>query len=99
MTQFIKEQLMIFFIENKAEAEKITNQILINKRSRESAEKARLSIKKKLSGAMDITNRVQKFVDCRSKDIDQENFILLRATRLWDPAKWEGTQNSRQSYL
>jgi DNA gyrase subunit B len=77
MTQFIREKLMIFFIENKPEAEKITGQILINKRSRESAEKARLNIKKKLSGTMDITNRVQKFVDCRSKDVHVREIYIV----------------------
>ena len=56
----------IYFIENHFDAEKIAEQVLVNKRSRESAEKQRLNIKKKLSGNIDISNRVQKFVDCRS---------------------------------
>ncbi|MBQ4250250.1 MAG: DNA topoisomerase [Clostridia bacterium] len=77
MTAFIREKLMIFFIENKAEAEKITNQVLVNKRSRESAERARLDIKKKLSGNLDIQNRVQKFVDCRSKDVTQRELYIV----------------------
>ncbi|MFR1151786.1 MAG: ATP-binding protein, partial [Butyricicoccus sp.] len=68
MTEFLKEGLEIYFIENKVEADKIAEQILINKRSREQAEKARLNIKKKLSGNIDLANRVQKFVDCRTKD-------------------------------
>ena len=61
MTEFLKEGLEIYFIENKAEVDKIAEQILINKRSREQAEKARLNIKKKLSGNIDLANRVQKF--------------------------------------
>ena len=68
MTDFLKQQLEIYFIENPMEAEKFANQVLINKRSRESAESARIDIKKKLTGTMDITNRVEKFVACRSKD-------------------------------
>ena len=68
MTEFLRHQLEVYFIENKADAEKISNQVLVNKRSRENAEKARIDIKKKLTGSMDVTNRVEKFVDCRSKD-------------------------------
>jgi len=77
MTQFMREKLMIFFIENKAEAEKITNQILVNKRSRESAERQRLDIKKKLSGNLGIQDRVQKFVDCRSKDVAVRELYIV----------------------
>ena len=84
MTEFFKSRLQIYFIENKQEADRIVDQVLVNKRSRETAEKARLNIKKKLTGSMDISNRVQKFVDCRSKDVSGENFILWRATRLWE---------------
>ncbi|MBO7341407.1 MAG: DNA topoisomerase, partial [Clostridia bacterium] len=68
MTDFLKQKLEIYFIENPMEAEKFANQVLINKRSRESAENARIDVKKKLTGTMDITNRVEKFVACRSKD-------------------------------
>ncbi|MBQ7322539.1 MAG: DNA topoisomerase [Clostridia bacterium] len=68
MTEFLKQKLEIYFIENPMEAEKFANQVLINKRSRESAENARIDVKKKLTGTMDITNRVEKFVACRSKD-------------------------------
>lgn len=68
MTEFLRHQLEVYFIENKADAERISNQVLVNKRSRENAEKARIDIKKKLTGSMDVTNRVEKFVDCRSKD-------------------------------
>ena len=69
MTAFLRQSLEVYFIENPLEAEKICEQVLINKRSRENAEKTRLNIKKKLSGNLDITNRVAKFVDCRSKDL------------------------------
>ena len=68
MYESIKTNLEIFFIENPQSAEVFANQVLINKRSRESAESARLNIKKKLTGTLDIANRVEKFVNCRSKD-------------------------------
>lgn len=68
MTAFLKENLDIYFVENPTAAETFANQVLVNKRSRESAESERLNIKKKLTGTMDITNRVEKFVGCRSKD-------------------------------
>jgi len=77
ITDFLKQTLEIFFIENKDAAEKIATQILINKRSRESAEKARVSVKKKLTGTMDVTNRVQKFVDCRSRDRDKREVYIV----------------------
>ena len=68
MTSFLKENLEIYFVENPTAAEVFANQVLINKRSRESAEKERLDIKKKLNTTMDIASRVEKFVNCRSKD-------------------------------
>ncbi len=68
MTNFLKENLEIYFVENPTAAEVFANQVLINKRSRESAEKERLDIKKKLNTTMDIASRVEKFVNCRSKD-------------------------------
>jgi len=77
MTEFLRGQLEVYFIENRFDAEKIAEQVLINKRSRESAEKARLNIKKKLSGSIDIANRVQKFVDCRSKDPDKREIYIV----------------------
>ena len=77
MTDFFKSQLEVYFIENKAEADRIAEQVLINKRSRETAEKARLNIKKKLTGSMDISNRVQKFVDCRSRDLSQREIYIV----------------------
>lgn len=77
MTEFLRSQLEIYFIENGDDAAKITEQVLINKRSRESAEKARLNIKKKLQGGLDITSRVAKFIDCRSKDTDIRELYIV----------------------
>ena len=68
MTAFLREQLTVWFLENKQEADRAAEQILVNKRARESAEKTKSNVKKKLSGTVDIANRVQKFVDCRSRD-------------------------------
>ena len=76
-TEFLKENLEIYFIENKDEADKIAEQVLINKRSREQAERARLNIKKKLSGSLDVANRVQKFVDCRTKDTARRELYIV----------------------
>jgi len=77
MTDFLKQQLEIYFIENKVESDKIIDQILINKRSRETAEKTRINIKKKLSGNLDISNRVKKFVDCRTKDLSRREIYIV----------------------
>lgn len=77
MTEFLREQLGIYFIENKMDAEKLCGQILINKRSRESAEKTRINVKKKLGGSLDITNRVKKFVDCRSRDASRREVYIV----------------------
>ena len=77
MTEWFKKTLEIYFIERPLEAEKIGNQVLINKRSREHAEKARVNIAKKLSGNMDVTNRVQKFVDCRTKDLSRRELYIV----------------------
>ncbi|MBO4392450.1 MAG: DNA topoisomerase, partial [Clostridia bacterium] len=77
MTEFLKHSLEVYFIENKQEADKIADQVLINKRSRENAEKNRLSIKKKLTSEMDITNRVEKYVDCRSKNPAERELYIV----------------------
>ncbi len=77
MAEFLKAQMEVYFIENPFDAQKIAEQVLINKRSRESAEKARLNIKKKLTGTMDLANRVQKFVDCRSKDPEKRELYIV----------------------
>ena len=78
MTDFFKHQLEIYFIENKAEADKIADQVLINKRSRERSEKERINIKKTLqTSGSDMANRVQKFVDCRSKDTSEREVFIV----------------------
>ena len=78
MTDFFKHQLEIYFIENKAEADKIVDQVLINKRSRERSEKERINIKKTLqTSGSDMANRVQKFVDCRSKDTSEREVFIV----------------------
>ena len=77
MTDFLKENFEVFLIENKADAEKIAEQVLINKRSRESAEKQRINVKKMLSGNTDVLSRVKKFVDCRTKDIKKRELYIV----------------------
>ena len=77
MTEFLRHQLEVYFIENKAEADKIAEQVLINKRSRENAEKTRISLKNKLTGNIDIANRIDKFVDCRSKDPNERELYIV----------------------
>jgi len=77
MTDFLKKQLSVYFVENKSEADKIAAQVMVNKRSRETAEKTRLSIKKKLTGGVDFTNRAEKFVNCRTKDITRRELYIV----------------------
>ena len=77
MTDFLKHQLEVFFIENPDDAARVAEQVLINKRSRENAEKTRMNLKKKLTATMDMTNRVQKFVDCRTKDIYKREIYIV----------------------
>ncbi len=77
MAEFLRAQMEVYFIENPLDAAKIAEQVLINKRSRETAEKTRLNIKKKLTGSMDISNRVQKFVDCRTKDVSKRELYIV----------------------
>ncbi len=75
--EYLKEYLFIYFTENKDEAEKIAKQVLVNKRSREKAERTRINVKKQLSGSIDITNRIKKFVDCRSKDVNIRELYIV----------------------
>jgi DNA gyrase subunit B len=77
MTDFLRHQLEVYFIENRTDAEKIAEQVLVNKRSRENAEKTRLNLKKKLSGNLDMSNRVQKFVDCRTRDENRREIYIV----------------------
>ena len=77
MTEFLRSRLEIYFIENRDAAEKIAAQVLINKRSRETAERTRINQKKKLTEKIDIANRVQKFVDCRTKDVERRGIYIV----------------------
>lgn len=77
MTQLIKDNLEIWFTENKDSGDKVIDQILVNKRSRENAEKTRVNIKKKLMGSLDINNRIKKFVDCRSRDVGKRELYIV----------------------
>ena len=77
MTEFLRHQLEVYFLENKTEAERICDQILVNMRSRIKAEATRVSIKKTLSSSNDLTNRVQKFVDCRSRDVSMRELFIV----------------------
>ena len=105
MTAFFKEQLQVWFIENKQEADRAADQILLNKRARESAEKTKANVKKKLSGSIDIANRVQKFVDCRSKDTSvRELYIVegdsaLGSVKLSRDAEFQGIMPVRGKIL
>ena len=105
MTEFLKSQMEVYFIENPFDAQKIAEQVLINKRSRETAEKARLNIKKKLSGSMDISNRVQKFVDCRTKDVERRELYIvegdsaLGSVKLSRDAEFQGIMPVRGKIL
>ncbi len=77
MTDFLRQTIEVYFIENKQEADKIADQVLINKRSREQAEKTRLNLKKTLSASIDVTNRVQRFTDCRTKDLSRRELFIV----------------------
>ena len=105
MNTFFREQLHVYFLENSAEAQKIADQVLVNKRARESAEKAKISVKKKLSGSIDIANRVQKFVDCRSRDTDKREIYIvegdsaLGSVKLSRDAEFQGIMPVRGKIL
>ena len=105
MTEFFKSQLEVYFIENKPDADRIAEQVLINKRSRETAERARQGMKKKLSGSINITNPVQKFVDCRSRDVDRREIYIvegdsaLGACKLSRDAEFQGIMPVRGKIL
>ncbi len=77
MTDFFKKQLEVYFIENKMDADKISNQVLINMRARVKAENTRKTLKTSLQSKMDMTNRIQKFVDCRSKDVNEREVFIV----------------------
>ena len=77
MVEFLRQRLEVYFIENKAEADKIADQVLINKRSRERSEKERINIKKTLQSSNSMLDRVDKFVDCRSKDVEVRELFIV----------------------
>jgi len=105
MTAFFKDQLQIWFIENKQDAERAAEQVLINKRARESAERTKSSIKKNLSAKVDISNRVAKFVDCRSKDAGKRELYIvegdsaLGSVKLSRDAEFQGIMPVRGKIL
>ena len=105
MTAFFKEKLEIYFIENKADADKIADQVLINKRSREQAEKTRVRIKETLTKNVDLANRVQKFVDCRSRDVERREIYIvegdsaLGSVKLSRDAEYQGVMPVRGKIL
>ena len=105
MTAFFKEKLEIYFIENKADADKIADQVLINKRSREQAEKARVRIKETLTKNVDLSNRVQKFVDCRSREVEKREIYIvegdsaLGSVKLSRDAEYQGIMPVRGKIL
>lgn len=77
MTEWLKHCIEVYFIENPDEALKICEQIIINKRARENADRIRQNVKKKLTGTIDLSNRVEKFVDCRSKDVNKREIYIV----------------------
>ena len=77
MNEFLRHQLEVYFLENPDDAARIAEQVLINKRSRENAERTRLNLKKKLAGTIDMSNRVQKFVDCRTKETSRREIYIV----------------------
>ncbi len=77
MNEFLRHQIEVYFLENPDDAARIAEQVLINKRSRENAEKTRLNLKKKLAGSIDMSNRVQKFVDCRTRDVNRREIYIV----------------------
>ena len=105
MTAFFRDNLQVWFLENKQDADRAVEQILINKRSRETAERAKITVKKKLSGSIDIANRVQKFVDCRSKDTEKRELYIvegdsaLGSVKLSRDAEFQGIMPVRGKIL
>ena len=105
MTAFFKERLSTYLIENKDAANKIMEQVLINKRSRENAEKTRQSIKTNLQQKTDMANRVQKFIDCRSKDKSRREIYIVEgdsaagAIRTSRDAEFQGVMPVRGKIL
>lgn len=77
MVDFLKHSLEVYFIENPEEAGKIADRVLINKRSRESAERIRQNTKNNLTKQIDLANMVEKFVDCRTKELSRREIFIV----------------------
>ena len=105
MTDFLRAQLEVYFIENPQDAQKIGEQVLINKRARENAERTRLNLKKSLTGAMDLSNRVEKFVPCRTKDVSKRELYIVEgdsamgSVKLSRDAEYQGIMPVRGKIL
>lgn len=78
MTEFLKTQLTVICKENKTQMIKVANQLLLNKRSRETSENTRLEIRKKFENKEDLVNgRPLKLVPCKSKNPDEIKCYIL----------------------
>ncbi len=105
MTDFLRAQLEVYFIENPQDAQRIGEQVLINKRARENAERTRLNLKKSLTGAMDLSNRVEKFVPCRTKDVSRRELYIVEgdsamgSVKLSRDAEYQGIMPVRGKIL
>ncbi len=103
--EYLKEFLYIYFIENKDAAIGIAKQVLVNKRSREKAERTRINVRKQLSGSIDIGNRIKKFVDCRTKDVTRRELYIvegdsaLGSCKLGRDAEFQGIMPVRGKIL
>jgi len=105
MTEFLRKQLEVYFIENKNDGLTLASQVLVNKRSRETAEKTRTTLRKKLTGTLDLNNRVEKFVNCRSKDVNRRELYIvegdsaLGSCKLGRDAEFQGIMPVRGKIL
>lgn len=72
LNEILRENLHVFMIEHPLDAEKIAQQVLINKRSKEKAEKTRIDVRKKLNKKPNnITSKVEGYYPPKSKDKDK----------------------------
>lgn len=95
LTEFLKDKLEVYFIENPIEADKVVNQVLVNSRARQKAEKTRTTAIKQLSQEVkDSRSRPEKFLPCRSKNKDEVELILIEGDSAMNSVK-----NSRNSKI